>query len=60
MSYREIIGMGLIAGLTMRDMRHMEPGFVMDMYMIRADYDTRMNYGKALRKIAAGAGRREA
>jgi hypothetical protein len=29
----------------------MTPGWIMDMYKIRADYDARMNYGKGIRNI---------
>lgn len=49
MTCRNIYSSGLIAGLGMREMRHMTPGFILDMYYWRMEYDTRMMYGKSLR-----------
>jgi hypothetical protein len=34
--------MGLIAGLSMAEMRHMYPGMIMDMYAWHAEYDAQM------------------
>ena len=31
--------MGLIAGLRLHKMRHMAPGFIVDMFCARQDYD---------------------
>ena len=54
MTERNIYSCGLIAGLTMREMRHMTPGFILDMYYWRCEYDTRMNTGKSLRRMISG------
>ncbi len=51
MTERNIYSCGLIAGLGMREMRHMTPGFIMDMYYWRADYDSRMGFGKSLSRM---------
>ena len=40
----------------MADMKRALPGFVMDMYYKRADYDARMSYGKSIRKLAGAGG----
>ncbi len=32
----------------------MQPGWIMDMYKIRADYDMRMNYGKSIMRSMGG------
>lgn len=45
---REFYGYALIAGISNRDARRMTPGWIMDMYKIRMDYDARMNYGKSI------------
>jgi len=50
MTPRNIYSCGLIAGLSMRDMRHMTPGFILDMYYWRVDYDSRMSFGKSIRQ----------
>jgi len=50
MSMRDIYSMGLIAGLGYREMRHMLPGFIMDMGMMRMEYDSKMNWGKSILK----------
>ena len=54
MTERRIYSCGLIAGLTMREMRHMTPGFILDMYFWQTDYDSRMNCGKGLRQLMRG------
>ena len=45
---REFYAYALIAGIPVKDARRMTPGWIMDMYKIRMDYDLRMNYGKSL------------
>lgn len=32
----------------MTEARRMQPGWIMDMFRIRADYDARNNYGKGI------------
>ena len=32
----------------------MQPGWIMDMYKIRVDYDMRLNYGKGIRNALGG------
>jgi len=39
LTWRRVAGWGLIAGLSMTEMRTMAPGTVMDLYVIRQDYD---------------------
>ena len=51
MTERNIYSCGLIAGLSMREMRHMTPGFILDMYYWHCDYDSRMMFGKGLRQL---------
>lgn len=50
----EYYGYALIAGISNRDARLMRPGWIMDMYKIRADYDARMNWGKGIRRMLMG------
>lgn len=45
---REFYGYALIAGIPIREARRMQPGWIIDMYKIRVDYDMRMNYGKSI------------
>ena len=47
---REYYGYALIAGITIRDARGLTPGWIMDMYKIRAEYDIRVNGGKVAKK----------
>jgi hypothetical protein len=47
---REFYAYALIAGISMKEARRLQPGWIMDMYKIRMDYDLRMNYGKSLLK----------
>ena len=54
MTDRQIYSCGLTAGLTMTEMRHMTPGFILDMYFWRVEYDSRMNYGKSIRRMMKG------
>lgn len=39
MTYRTIVGYGLIAGLGFREMQHLTPGFVTDLFLARQSYD---------------------
>lgn len=55
MTVRDIYSGGLIAGLSYTEMRHMLPGFILDMALMRTDYDSKINWGKPLRRMA-GAG----
>lgn len=48
---REYYGYGLIAGISINEARHMLPGFIMDMYVIRARHDVRVNWGSTKRKL---------
>lgn len=43
MTYRRIVSFGLIAGLTYTEMQDMTPGFVLDCYVLRRDYDENMS-----------------
>lgn len=43
---REFYGYALIAGISINDARRMTPGWIMDMYKIRLEYDVRINGGK--------------
>lgn len=43
MTYRRIVSFGLIAGLTYTDMQDMAPGFVLDCYVLRRNYDEAMH-----------------
>jgi hypothetical protein len=54
MTERDIYSVGLIAGLSYSEMRHMLPGFILDMGSMRMDYDSRINFGKPLRKLTGG------
>ena len=47
---REYYGYALIAGIPVRDARRMMPGFIMDMFKLRAEYDIRLAGGKVQRK----------
>ena len=48
---REYYGYALIAGIPVKEARRMTPGWIMDMYKIRMDYDMRVNWGKGIRKM---------
>lgn len=48
---REYYGYALIAGIPVKEARRMTPGWIMDMYKIRMDYDMRVNLGKGIRKM---------
>ena len=47
---REYYGYALVAGISVKDARRMLPGFIMDMYKIRAEYDVKVNGGKIARR----------
>lgn len=47
---REYYGYALIAGIEIEKARRMTPGWIMDMYTIRLDYDMRISFGKGIRK----------
>ena len=40
---REYYGYALIAGIGMAEARHMLPGWIMDFYKMRLDYDARLS-----------------
>ncbi len=43
MTYRYIVSCGLIAGLTYTEMADMKPGFVLDCFIRRRNYDDMMH-----------------
>ena len=43
LTYRRIVSFGLIAGLTYTEMQDMAPGFVLDCYVLRRNYDEAMH-----------------
>lgn len=45
---REFYGYALVAGISINEARRLQPGWIIDMYKIRADYDARMNMGRGL------------
>lgn len=47
---REYYGQALIAGISVSEARHMLPGFIMDMFKQRAEYDARMTGAKVARR----------
>ena len=51
---REYYGYALIAGISVNDARRMLPGFIMDMFKIRAEYDVRANGGKIMKRKLLG------
>ena len=51
---REYYAYALIAGISIGDARRMLPGFIMDMYKIRAEYDVKVNGGKIVKRQALG------
>ena len=49
---REYYGYALIAGISLGEARRLTPGWIMDMYKIRAEHDVRVNGGKiAMRQM---------
>ena len=51
---REYYAYALIAGISVNDARRMTPGFIMDMFKIRAKYDWRINGGKIKKRELLG------
>ena len=51
---REFYGYALIAGISVNDARRMTPGFIMDMFKIRSEYDARTLAQYAVRPHHAG------
>lgn len=47
---REYYGQALIAGISVSEARHLLPGFIMDMYKLRAEYDARMASAKIAKR----------
>lgn len=47
---REYYGYALIAGIATKDARKLTPGWIMDMYKLRAEYDVRVNGGKIVKR----------
>ena len=43
MTFRRIIAWGLIAGLSYTEMQDKQPGFIMDCYFLRRNYDDLMH-----------------
>lgn len=39
---REYYGQALIAGISVSEARHMLPGFIMDMFLLRTKYDAKL------------------
>ena len=51
---REYYAYALIAGISVNDARRMTPGFIMDMFKIRAKYDFSLNGIKLQKKLLGG------
>ena len=51
MKARRVMSCGLIAGMTMDEVRRSPPGLIMDMFMYRQDYDLALH---GLRRKKAG------
>ena len=51
---REYYGYALIAGIPIAEARRMFPGWIMDMYKIRAEYDVKINGGKITKRMMGG------
>jgi len=49
---REYYAFALIAGIGVSEARRMLPGFIMDMFKIRTEYDVRVNGGKIEKRKA--------
>lgn len=50
MRVREYYGFALIAGISLSEARHLWPGWILDMYKLRAEHDARMMGIKRLRR----------
>ena len=51
---REYYGYALIAGIPVKEARRMLPGFIIDMFKIRAEYDIRVTCGKIQKRLLGG------
>ena len=47
---REYYSYALIAGVSFTEARHMLPGWILDLYKLRAEYDARMMGTKIARR----------
>lgn len=54
MRVREYYGYALIAGISHDEARWMTPGYILDMFAIRARYDARLAGGRMARKALLG------
>ena len=54
MRVREYYGYALVAGIPVDAARRMMPGFIMDMFKIRAEYDVKVNGGKIVKRQVLG------
>ena len=43
MTYRRIVSWGLIAGLSYTEMQGMQPGMILDEFILRRNYDDQMH-----------------
>lgn len=43
MTFRRIISWGLIAGLSYTEMQEQTPGFILDCFILRRNYDDQMH-----------------
>lgn len=43
MKARRVMSCGLIAGMTLTEVRRSPPGLIMDMFLYRQDYDFRLH-----------------
>lgn len=50
MTLRTVISRGLIAGLAYAEMKHMQPGFVIDLFVYRMRYDDQEHGIKRVRE----------
>ena len=58
MRVREYYGYALIAGISREEAEDTEPGWILDMYMIRLRHDARLAGAKIGRGRAEGGGER--
>ena len=50
MRAREYYSCALIAGVSFTEARHMLPGWILDLYKLRAEYDARLMGAKIARR----------
>ena len=50
MRAREYYGFALIAGMSLSEARHTMPGWILDMYKLRLEYDARLMGVRQLRR----------